>query len=76
MDFHEIEIAQCVEPFGYVAHVWSRYEARATPQSAVLPKRGANTIQLCHELGRWWIFSTVWDPRARMRDGCALARPR
>ena len=27
----------------------------------VLLKRGANSIQLCHEHGRWWIFSTVWD---------------
>jgi hypothetical protein len=60
-DFHEIEVAQRVERFGQVAHVWSLYEARTMPDSPVLLKRGANSIQLCHEHGRWWIFSTVWD---------------
>jgi hypothetical protein len=60
-DFHEIEVAQRVERFGQVAHVWSVYEARATPDSPGLLKRGANSIQLCHDGDRWWIFSTVWD---------------
>lgn len=60
-DFHEVEIGQRVERFGQVAHVWSLYEARPTADSPVLLKRGANSIQLCHERGRWWVFSTVWD---------------
>ena len=70
MDFHEIETAQRIERFGEVAHVWSRYEARATPQSPVLLKRGANSIQLCREHGRWWVFSTIWDNE---REGVTLA---
>lgn len=60
-DFHELEVEQQVRRYGQVAHAWSRYEARATPDSPQLLKRGANSIQLCHEHGRWWIFSTVWD---------------
>lgn len=60
-DFHEVEIAQRVQRFGQVAHVWSLYEARPAPDSPVLLKRGANSIQLCHEQGRWWVFSTIWD---------------
>lgn len=60
-NFHEIEIEQQVRRYGQVAHAWSRYEARATPDSPELLKRGANSIQLCHEHGRWWIFSTIWD---------------
>jgi len=27
----------------------------------VLLKRGANSIQLCYEDGRWWVVSTIWD---------------
>ena len=69
MDFHEIEIEQRIERFGQIAHVWSRYEARSAPDSPVLLKRGANSIQLCHEQGRWWVFSTVWDNE---REGVAL----
>ena len=60
-DFFEVEIDQRIERFGQVAHVWSRYEARPAPDSPVVFKRGANSIQLCHEHGRWWVFSTVWD---------------
>lgn len=70
MDFYEIETAQRIERFGQVAHVWSRYEARSTPQSPVLLKRGANSIQLCREHGRWWVFSTIWDNE---REGVTLA---
>ncbi|GAA4867633.1 hypothetical protein [Luteimonas vadosa] len=60
-DFHEIEVEQQVRRFGQVAHAWSRYEARPSPGSGELLKRGANSIQVCHEQGRWWIFSTIWD---------------
>lgn len=58
--FFEVEIDQRVERFGQVAHVWSRYEARESPESPVI-KHGANSVQLCFEHGRWWVFSTIWD---------------
>ena len=35
------------------------------PQTVVL-KRGANSIQLCFDQGRWWVVSTIWDNE---RDG-------
>ncbi|HEY0661988.1 MAG TPA: hypothetical protein VGD21_11800 [Lysobacter sp.] len=60
-DFHEIDIAHRIERFGQVAHVWSLYEARPAPDSPVLLKRGANSIQLCFDQGRWWVVSTIWD---------------
>ncbi|MCB1642734.1 MAG: hypothetical protein KDI37_13450 [Xanthomonadales bacterium] len=60
-DFFEIEVDQRVERFGQIAHVWSVYEARPQPDSPTLLKRGANSIQLCHEHDRWWVFCTVWD---------------
>ena len=65
-DFHEVEIARRVERYGQVAHAWSRYEARARPDSPEVLKRGANSIQLWHDGARWWIVSTVWD---NDRDG-------
>jgi hypothetical protein len=68
-DFHEIEIWQRIHRYGQIAHVWSRYEARPHPESRALLKRGANSIQLCHEQGRWWIFSTIWDNE---RPGLAI----
>ncbi|WP_394826826.1 hypothetical protein [Pendulispora albinea] len=60
MDFHEIEVARRVERFGEIAHVWSVYEARATPESPTLIKRGANSIQLSYDGTRWWVVSTTW----------------
>ncbi|MGO4259306.1 hypothetical protein [Lysobacter sp. TAB13] len=60
-DFFEVETDQRIERFGQIAHVWSKYDARASPDSPVLIKRGANSIQLCYEKGRWWVFCTIWD---------------
>jgi hypothetical protein len=68
-DFFEVEIDQRIERFGQVAHVWSRYEARPTPDSPILLKRGANSIQLFNDGVRWWIVSTIWDNE---RDGLAF----
>lgn len=65
-DFFEIEVDRRIEIFGSVAHIWSVYEARPALGSAVLLKRGANSVQLCREHGRWWAFSTIWDNE---RDG-------
>ncbi len=60
-DFHEVETDRRIERFGQIAHVWSKYDARPAAGSPVLLKRGANSIQLCHEQGRWWVVCTVWD---------------
>lgn len=60
-DFFEIGTSHRIERFGQVAHVWSRYEARPSPDSPVLLKRGANSLQLFHDGQRWWIVSTIWD---------------
>lgn len=68
-DFHEVEVARRIERYGQVAHAWSRYEARARPDSPEVIKRGANSIQLWHDGARWWIVSTVWD---NDRDGVAF----
>ncbi|WP_394537503.1 hypothetical protein PRJ39_15270 [Lysobacter enzymogenes] len=68
-DFFEVETDQRIERFGQIAHVWSKYDARPAPGSPVLLKRGANSIQVCHEHGRWWVVCTVWDNE---REGLAF----
>ncbi|MEO8671591.1 MAG: hypothetical protein ABI411_09785 [Tahibacter sp.] len=60
-DFFEFETAQRIERFGQIAHVWSSYEARPSPGSPTLLKRGANSIQLHNDGARWWVVSTIWD---------------
>ena len=68
-DFYEIDIAHRIQRFGQVAHAWSLYEARTSPDSPVVLKRGANSIQLCFEQDRWWVVNTIWDNE---REGVAF----
>jgi hypothetical protein len=58
--FYEHEIARRERRYGALAHVWSAYEARLTPDGPLL-LRGANSLQLVHDRGRWWIVSALWE---------------
>jgi len=69
--FFEWEIAQCLDQFGNVAHVFSTYEARHDPRDAVPFKRGINSIQLFFDGQRWWIMNMLWDNE---RAGCPLPK--
>jgi hypothetical protein len=60
-DFHEVELERAVTRYGALAHVWSTYEARATPDGPAL-FRGANSLQLLRQGGRWWVLSATWQP--------------
>jgi len=59
-DFYEVEIAHRIERFGNIAHVWSTYEGRRSPEGPSF-FRGINSIQLFHDGGRWWVMSVMWD---------------
>ncbi len=61
-DFYEIETARRIDVFGNIAHVWSNYEARRSPEDQKPERRGINSIQLFRdpELG-WRIMSMIWD---------------
>lgn len=59
-DFYEREIARRVDRFGNIAHVWSTYEARRTPDGEVF-MRGINSIQLYFDGDRWWAMAILWD---------------
>jgi hypothetical protein len=60
--FYEVETARKADVFGNIAHVWSVYEARRSPDEAAPERRGINSIQLYRDgERRWWIMSMIWD---------------
>ena len=61
-DFFEIETARRIDVFGNIAHVWSQYEARRSPEERMPERRGINSIQLFRDpdLG-WRIIHMIWD---------------
>jgi len=69
-NFFEVETARRIDRFGNIAHVWSRYEARTTPDAPHPERRGINSIQLCRDsAGRWRVIAMIWDNE---RPGLAL----
>ena len=60
--FYEVETSRRIDLFGNMAHVWSAYEARTSPDAADVERRGINSIQLFRhpDLG-WRIISMIWD---------------
>lgn len=60
--FYEVETSRRIDLFGNMAHVWSHYEARTSPDDADVERRGINSIQLFRhsELG-WRIINMIWD---------------
>ena len=68
--FYEIETKRRIDRFGNMAHVWSHYEARTSPDAADLERRGINSIQLFnHPEKGWRIIHMIWDNE---REGNAL----
>jgi hypothetical protein len=61
-DFYEVETNRRIDVFGNIAHVWSAYEARRSPNDAEPERRGINSIQLFRhpDLG-WRIIHMIWD---------------
>lgn len=58
--FYEKETNRVVRRFGNVAHVFSTYEARQTPDGQVR-ERGVNSLDLFFDGARWWIAAALWD---------------
>lgn len=59
--FFEKEIARRTESFGQIAHVFSTYEARHSPDDAKPFMRGINSVQLMNDGKRWWIVTIFWQ---------------
>jgi hypothetical protein len=58
--FYEHEVSRREERFGNIAHVWSAYEGRYSPDGEVV-LRGVNSFQLYNDGDRWWVVSMLWD---------------
>ena len=60
--FFEVETERRIDRFGNMAHVWSHYEARTSPDDADVERRGINSIQLFnHPDHGWRIIHMIWD---------------
>lgn len=61
-DFYEIETSRRIDVFGNIAHAWSAYEARRSPDDPTPERRGINSIQLFNDPERGWrILHMIWD---------------
>jgi hypothetical protein len=59
--FFEKEVARRMESFGRIAHAFSTYEARHSPDDPKPFIRGINSIQLMNDGKRWWIVTIFWQ---------------
>lgn len=74
--FYEIETDRVTDIFGQIAHCFSAYVARETPDSPEVEFRGVNMVHLWNDgivgpngtgtkpdgsPSRWWIMSIIWD---------------
>lgn len=69
--FFERSIANRVEEFGNLVHVWSTYESRNAMTDPKPFTRGINSIQIIRARDRFWIASVMWDEE---RPGLTLPK--
>ncbi len=58
--FFENAVANRIEVWDHIAHVWSTYESRHAKSEKPFA-RGINSFQLIHDGSRWWIFTVYWE---------------
>jgi hypothetical protein len=58
--FFENSVANHVESWDHIAHVWSTYESRHAKGEKPFA-RGINSFQLFHDGSRWWILTVYWE---------------
>jgi hypothetical protein len=66
--FFEVAVAQRIETFGNIAHVFSTYESRHAPGEKPFA-RGINSFQLVRQGGVWKVMTILWDSE---REGSAI----
>ena len=75
-DFYEIEIGRRIDLFGNIAHVWSAYEARRSPDDEEPERQGVNSIQLFRDADKGWrIISMIWDNAREDMDLPVVLKP-
>jgi len=58
--FFENSIANRIETWDHIAHVWSTYESRHAKDEKPFT-RGINSFQLMNDGTRWWILTIYWE---------------
>jgi len=58
--FFESSVANRVESWEHIAHVWSTYESRHAKGEKPFA-RGINSFQLMNDGTRWWILNIYWQ---------------
>jgi hypothetical protein len=58
--FFENSVANRVEQWDHIAHVWSTYESRHAKGEKPFA-RGINSFQLLNDGTRWWILTIYWE---------------
>ncbi len=58
--FFENQVANRVEAWDRIAHVWSTYESRHAKGEKPFA-RGINSFQLINDGTRWWILTIYWE---------------
>ena len=58
--FFENSVANRVETWDRIAHVWSTYESRHAKGEKPFA-RGINSFQLFNDGSRWWILTVYWE---------------
>jgi hypothetical protein len=58
--FFENSVANRVEEWDHIAHVWSTYESRHAKGEKPFA-RGINSFQLFNHGTRWWILTVYWE---------------
>jgi hypothetical protein len=58
--FYERQVKVKTEVYGHLAHLWSTYETRATPDGKA-EVRGINSMQAIFDGKRWQLIEIVWQ---------------
>jgi hypothetical protein len=59
-EFYEVQIKHPADVYGNIAHLWSTYEVRPTPDGK--PEiRGINSIQAVFNGSEWKVIEIVWQ---------------
>jgi len=58
--FYERQVKVSSDVYGHIAHLWSTYEVRPTPEGKA-QVRGINSIEAVNDGARWRILEILWQ---------------
>jgi hypothetical protein len=58
--FYERQVKYSIEQYGHIAHLWSYYEVRETPDGKPMA-RGINSMQAVFDGSQWKFIEILWE---------------